>query len=74
MSGSFNNTDDIKEDEAVFGKDAWVYCRDHAKPHLTGWCSVPASFKLGLGITGHDKAKEAYQKCRDFGLMIYGDN
>ncbi len=39
-------------EELAFGKDAWVYCTQHMKPHLTGWCSVSNSDKLGLGIFG----------------------
>ena len=58
------------EDESAFGKNAWVYCKQHAKPHLTGWCSVGNQDKIGLGLLGQEKAKEALQKCRDWGLPI----
>ena len=56
---------DIAEDE-VFGKNSWIYCRQHMRPHLTGWCGVDVRDKVGLGIFGIDKAKEAYHKCIDF--------
>lgn len=65
----------MTEDALIFGDD-WVYCKDHVCPHPTGWCSVGASHKLGLGIPPgeHDeRAKQAYQKCRMFGLPIYGE-
>lgn len=49
------------EDEAAFGKDAWVYCKQHCYPHQTGWCSVSPRDKVGLGVK---TAEEAYEKCR----------
>jgi hypothetical protein len=58
------------EDETVFGADAWVYCSQHVKPHQTGWCSVSVRDKIGLGV---DNAQAAYEKCRAFGLKIYGE-
>lgn len=62
------------EDEKVFGKDTWVYCMDHVKPHLTGWCGVGVNRKLGLGISGGiDNVWHAVEKCHAFGLKIYGE-
>ena len=63
-------------DEQEFGRDAWVYCKDHVKPHTTGWCDIGVSHKLGLGtFTGEhaEQARQALAKCRLFGLPIYGD-
>lgn len=61
------------EDEQAFGINHWVYCSQHMKPHLTGWCSVSPRDKVGLGITGHgtEKAREAYDKCEAWGFQIY---
>jgi len=61
---------DEQDDVAAFGRTAWVYCRQHVKPHPTGWCSVSPREKIGLGVT---TAAEAYQKCRDWGLELYRD-
>lgn len=63
------------EDEIVFGVGAWVYCSQHCKPHQTGWCSVSNRDKLGLGLSGNapPTAQLAYEKCRQFGLPIYGE-
>ena len=66
----------MEEDAKVFGENQWVYCRQHMKPHATGWCSVSVNDKLGLGISGNDTqaAKDAYEKCREWNLPIYGEN
>lgn len=53
------------EDEIVFGKDAWIYCRQHRKAHQTGWCGVGVRDKVGLGVK---TAQEAQQKCWEWGL------
>lgn len=63
------------EDTQVFGDD-WVYCKDHVRPHPTGWCTVGVSRKLGLGIppgNHKERSRAAYEKCRMFGLKIYGE-
>jgi len=54
----------------AFGKNAWVYCCAHVKPHLTGWCGVGNHDKIGLGIFGQENAKEAYAKCEEWGLKV----
>lgn len=64
------NEEDL-EDYKIFGEKQWVYCSQHLRPHLTGWCSVHVSNKLGLGIFGEENSAEAYQKCRNLGLKIY---
>lgn len=60
---------DYTEDELAFGKDVWVYCRQHMKPHKTGWCSVGAHDKVGLGVTN---AKMAERKCIEWGFELSG--
>lgn len=60
-----------EEDVAAFGRGVWVYCRQHVKPHETGWCSISLRDKIGLGVK---TAKEAYAKCEDWGLKIYDPN
>lgn len=61
------------EDE-IFGD--WVYCRQHLRPHETGWCTVSNDDKLGLGIEGKtiDSQRKAYAKCRRMELPIYGES
>jgi hypothetical protein len=58
------------EDEVVYGEGAWVYCAQHMNAHPTGWCTVSVRDKLGLGIVGHEKGKEAIEKCKAFGLEL----
>ena len=57
--------------DTVLGE--WVYCRQHRRSHRTGWCTVPVSEKLGLGIVGNDDAARsaAARKCQDFNLPIH---
>lgn len=62
---------DEQPDVAAFGRGAWVYCRQHVKPHQTGWCSVGVYDKIGLGVA---TAKEAYAKCEQWGLKIFDYN
>lgn len=64
----------ITEDEQVFGKDAWVYCNQHLAAHMTGWCPISVRDKLGLGLFGDSKEREAFEKCRQFGLKLHGEN
>lgn len=61
---------DEAEDVAAFGRGAWVYCNQHMRPHLTGWCSVSPRDKVGLGVK---TAEEAYDKCRAWGFPLYAD-
>lgn len=63
------------EDEAAFGRDAWVYCNQHMRPHQTGWCTVSPRDKVGLGLIGGgaEIAQKAYQKCRDWGFELFAD-
>lgn len=66
-------TDEVQiiiEDERAFGKDAWVYCNQHLRPHQTGWCTISARDKVGLGVSD---AKAAYAKCRAWGFVLYDD-
>ena len=58
------------EDEIAFGKHAWVYCRQHCRPHQTGWCGVGPQDKVGLGV---DNAQAAVAKCREWGFELYAD-
>jgi hypothetical protein len=71
MKAETEKTEDFKE----FG-DGWVYCRQHMRPHKTGWCTVPVREKVLLFRTTEDKEAdedEAYRKCRYFGLKLYED-
>jgi hypothetical protein len=56
------------DDEVVFGKDEWVYCAQHLRPHKTGWCTVGIMDKVALGV---DNEKDAYAKCERLGLKIF---
>jgi hypothetical protein len=60
----------LTEDERAFGKNAWIYCNQHMRPHQTGWCGVSVRDKVGLGV---DTAEAAYAKCREWGFPIYGE-
>lgn len=62
---------DEQPDVAAFGRGAWVYCNQHLKPHLTGWCSVSVRDKIGLGVS---TPEEAYAKCEAWGLKIFDYN
>jgi len=62
---------DEELDVQAFGRDQWVYCRQHVKPHETGWCSVGVYDKIGLGV---QTADEAYAKCEAWGLPIFDYN
>ena len=65
----------LTEDAKVFGKDAWIYCGQHLRPHKTGWCTVDVQMdKLGLGPLPGDHREQqrlAYAKCRSLGLCLY---
>jgi len=56
------------EDQTVFGKDVWVYCAQHRRPHLTGWCTVSIKDKIPL-LTNDEQ--QAYNECRLRGLKLY---
>lgn len=59
---------ELTEDAKVFGVGQWVYCNQHLRPHETGWCTVSARDKIGLGVSN---SKDAYEKCQAWGLRIY---
>jgi hypothetical protein len=61
---------DETEDVTAFGRDVWVYCRQHMKVHQTGWCSVGVYDKIGLGVK---TAQEGIEKCREWALPLYQD-
>lgn len=58
------------EDEKEFGADRWVYCKQHLRPHVTGWCTVSNKDKIALNAKTRD---EAYAEARIRGLKIYDD-
>jgi len=57
----------IKED-IQFGKDAWVYCNQHMRPHSTGWCTVSVRDKTLLDAASYESAVE---ECKARGLELY---
>lgn len=59
---------DEAEDAKTFGRDTFVYCRQHLNPHSTGWCTVDVSDKVGLGVTTYEEARE---KCQDWGFKLF---
>jgi predicted RNA-binding protein with PUA-like domain len=58
------------KDEMTFGEARFVYCKSHMRPHLTGWCTVPASQKTLLTALA---LNTAIVECRALGLKIYND-
>ena len=63
-------SEDPKEDARIFGENVWVYCDQHMRPHLTGWCTVGPRNKTKLDATD---MKAAFQECRDKGYELYED-
>jgi hypothetical protein len=55
-------------DEEYFGRNVWVYCNQHLRPHQTGWCSVHNRNKTKLDATTQ---AEAYAECEAKGLKIW---
>lgn len=69
----------MTEDEKVFGRETFVYCSKHRMVHTTGWCSVGAENKVGLGLlvdrTDSEAAtKKAEEKCVRLGLLMWEVN
>lgn len=58
----------MTEDEMRFGAGAWVYCRQHLRPHTTGWCTVRADEKVPLDVSSQEAA---YDECRRRGFEIF---
>jgi hypothetical protein len=65
------NAYDQEKDSREFGKDAWVYCSQHMRPHTTGWCTVSNKNKIRLEATN---AEAAYAECEQKGLALYRPN
>jgi hypothetical protein len=65
----------MSNDEKTFGSDQWIYCAQHRRAHLTGWCTVGVEDKVGLGIPlsagRNESARAASQKCRRLGLPLF---
>lgn len=58
------------EDEEVFGFDRWVYCKQHGRPHMTGWCTAPASEKILLEARNEVMAR---LECKEKGYTQVGE-
>lgn len=58
------------EDQEVFGKDVFVHCDSHGRPHLTGWCGVSPTKKTLLESKTY---VDAVTECREKGLWLYQD-
>lgn len=58
------------EDEKEFGRNRLVYCKEHLRPHSTGWCSVGNRHKVALNSI---HPKEAYEECKIRGFKIIGE-
>lgn len=56
------------DDEVTFGPDTWVYCAQHLRPHLTGWCTVHVDQKTPLEAKTQD---QAFAECVQRGLKLY---
>ena len=55
------------EDEIAFGRKVWVYCDQHLRPHMTGWCTVGKRSKTKLDATTES---EAYSECMRRGFVL----
>jgi hypothetical protein len=64
-------SDEPAEDERVFGKGVWVYCKSHMRPHCTGWCTVDPRDKVAIEATNY---AQAYVECKAKGYSIFGDD
>lgn len=58
----------MTEDEITFGAERYVYCKQHMRPHGTGWCTVSPDNKVLLDATERDAA---YEEARAKGFKIY---
>lgn len=58
----------VTEDEEKFGVGKWVYCRQHLRPHVTGWCTVSADQKTSLDAT---TIMAAIDECDRRGFRIF---
>ena len=63
-------SDEQTEDEKAFGKDRWVYCKQHLRPHGTGWCTVSPRDKILLDAKDREAA---YAEFRSKGWDIFGE-
>jgi hypothetical protein len=59
------------EDEIAFGRKVWVYCDQHMRPHMTGWCTVSNRNKIKLAATTQNGA---YEECKERGFELYQGN
>lgn len=57
-------------DHDFFGENRWVYCRQHLRPHTTGWCTVNVHEKTLLQATN---GEDADAECREKGFELYSD-
>jgi hypothetical protein len=48
----------------------WVYCKQHVRPHTTGWCTVGVRDKVALAAKNRESA---YAEARALGYAIHGE-
>lgn len=53
-------------DDLEFGRNVWIYCGQHLRHHLTGWCSVSNRYKVKLRATTE---AEAIAECKVRGFF-----
>lgn len=58
----------MTEDEKAFGERVWVYCDQHLRPHMTGWCTVASKNKTLLQST---TPTDAEAECKAKGFKLY---
>jgi len=59
------------EDQVAFGRKVWIYCDQHMRLHMTGWCTVGNRHKIKLDATTQN---DAYEECRQKGYELYKGN
>lgn len=47
------------EDEIEFGRGKWIYCAQHMRHHMTGWCTVSNRDKTALDANNEEEAYKA---------------
>ena len=67
MGAEMSANEPKTEDATKFGEGAWVYCDQHLRPHMTGWCTVRVDSKVLLRAKSMEAA---YAECKERGFRL----